>query len=148
MPTFLAAQMSSRSLVVGRSVGWSVGLSEGFVKQWLIEYQMVTKAYLPTYLWDSSDSSDSSDSRDSSDSSDSSDSNDSSDSSDRSDQKNFFSQFFFSPIIFTQKYHQKIQQLKLWWNSKSQSVMKLINSNCDETLKLQLWWNSKTQFVI
>ena len=74
------------------SVGWLVGLSvcwlvgqEGFVKKWLIEYQMVTKTHLPTYLWNSSDSSDSSDSCDSSDSSDSSDSNDSNDSNDNSD---------------------------------------------------------------
>ena len=41
-----------------------------FVKKWLIEYQKVTKTYLPTYLWDSSDSRDSRDSSDSSDSSD------------------------------------------------------------------------------
>ena len=44
-----------------------------FVKKWLIEFQMVTKTYLPTYLWDISDSSDNSDSSDSCDNSDSSD---------------------------------------------------------------------------
>ena len=54
---------------------------------------MVTKTYLPTYLWDISYSSDSTDSTDSTDSSDSSDSSD----SDTSDKKNFF---FFSPNNF------------------------------------------------
>ena len=63
---------------------------------------MVTKTYLPTYLWDSSDSSDSidscdsSDRSDSSDSSESSDSNDSSDSSDSIDRKTFFTNKFIS----------------------------------------------------
>ena len=79
---------SFKSLGVGRSVGLSVDLSvglEGFVKKGLIEYQMVTKTYLPTYLWDSSDSSDSCDSCDSCDSSDSSASSDSRDSSDNKD---------------------------------------------------------------
>ena len=40
------------------------------------------------------------------------------------------------------------QKIKLWWNSKTQIVMKLQNSNCDETQKLKLWWNSKTQIVM
>ena len=43
----------------------------------------------------------------------------------------------------------------MWWNSKTQIVMKLKNSNCDETQKLQfwqtpkfkLWQNSNTQIV-
>ena len=77
MCIFLAALSSSRRLVVCLLVGLLVGLSvgqEGFVKKWLVEYQMVTKTYLPTYRWDSSDSSDSCDSCDGSDSSDSSDS--------------------------------------------------------------------------
>jgi hypothetical protein len=51
---------------------------------WPLEYQMVTRTYLPTYLWDSSDSSDSSDSIDSFDSCDSCDCSDSSDSSNSS----------------------------------------------------------------
>ena len=56
-----------------------------FVKKWPLEYQKVTKTYLPTYVWDSTDSRDSSDGSDSSDSCDSNDSNDSNDSSDSSD---------------------------------------------------------------
>ena len=72
---FLAAQSSSRSLVVGWFVGWSVGL-EGFVKK----YQIVTKTCLPSYLCYSIDCGDSSDS------------SDISDSSDSSDQTNFFHQ--------------------------------------------------------
>ena len=94
----------SRSLDVGRSVGRSVCLSYTFVKKWPLEYQMVTKTYLPSNLCDSSDGNDSSyrsdnidrsdrsdsnDSSDSCDSSDSSDSTDSSDSGDRSDKKKF-----------------------------------------------------------
>ena len=55
------------------------------------EYQMVTRTYLLTYLWDSSDLSDSCDSCDSS---------DSSDSSDRSD-KNILSLFFIELRIVT-----------------------------------------------
>ena len=31
---------------------------------------------------------------------------------------------------------------------KTQVVMKPKNSNCDETQKLKLWWNSKTQIVM
>ena len=83
-----------------------VCLSYTFVKKWPLEYQMVTKTYLPTYLWDSSDSSDSCDScdrcdiSDSSDSSDSCDSSDSSDSSDRSDQKAFCTTIFFYKKLF------------------------------------------------
>ena len=61
-----------------------------------LEYQMVTKTYLPSYLCDcsdindSTDSSDRSDNIDSSDSSDSSDISDSSDSSDSRDQNTSF----------------------------------------------------------
>ena len=76
---FVAAQSSSRRLVVCQSVGPSVCLSETFVKKWPLEYQMVTKTYLPSNLCDSSDSSDSSGSCDSSDSSDSSDTSERSD---------------------------------------------------------------------
>ena len=35
----------------------------------------------------------------------------------------------------------------MWWNSKTQIVMKLKNSNCDETQNLKVWWNSKTPIV-
>ena len=56
---------------------------------------MVTKTYLPSYLWESSDGSDSTDIGDSSDSSESSDSSDISDSSDSSDQTTFFTKIFF-----------------------------------------------------
>ena len=98
---FLAAQSSSRCLVVRRSVGPLVT----FVKKLPLEHQMVTKTYLPYNLYDSSDSSDSSESYDSSDSSDSSDSCYSSDSSDSSDQKQICSPIFFVDkyIFFTKK---------------------------------------------
>ena len=79
---FLAAQSSSRSLVVGRLACRSV---RDVCEKWPLEYQKVIKTYLHTYLWDSSDSSDTRDSSDSSDSSYNSDSSDSSDSSDISD---------------------------------------------------------------
>ena len=50
----------------------------------------------------------------------------------------------------------QIKKLKLWWNSKTQIVMKLKNSNCDKTQKLKLWrnlkpklwWISNTQIVM
>ena len=106
------------------------------------------KTYLPSNICDSSDRSDSSDGNDISDSCDSSDSSDSSDSrdisnnSDSSDSSNnnkkLFSQFFiliFSYIFFVS---QKNQKLKLWWNSKTQIVMKLQITNCDQTQKLKL----------
>ena len=67
---FLAAQSSSRSLVVG----WSAGLLETFVKKWPLKHEMVTKTFLHSNLCDSSDCSDISNSSDTSDSSDSSDS--------------------------------------------------------------------------
>ena len=60
--------------------------SERFVKKLPLEYQKVTKTYLPSYLCDSSDGSDISDT------------SDSCDSSDSSDQKSFFLNcFFFLP---------------------------------------------------
>ena len=97
---FLAAQSSSRSLVVGVSVCLSVCRLvcwERFVKKLPLEYHMVTKTYLPTYLCDNSDNSHCSDSSDSSDSIDSSDCRDSRDSSDSTDQKNLFhNQNFFN----------------------------------------------------
>ena len=58
-----------------------------FVKKWPLEYQMVTKTYLPSNLCDISDGSNSGDSNDSSDSSTSSGS---SGNSDISDQQTFF----------------------------------------------------------
>ena len=128
---FLDALSSSRSLVVGPSVGRSfcpsVGRSGMFVQKWPLEYQKVIK----TYSSDSSDSSDTSDRSDSSDSSDSNDSSDScdqttlytkklnlpkptylrdssycSDNSDSSDQKNFFTpkkRFHQNFFFFTKK---------------------------------------------
>ena len=54
----------------------------------------------------------------------------------------------FSPLPLLKCFHQKTQKLHFWWNSKTQVVMKLKNSNCDETQKLKLWWNSKTHIVI
>ena len=30
---------------------------------------------------------------------------------------------------------------------KTQIVIKLKNSNCDDTHQLELWWNSKTQMI-
>ena len=61
------------------SVGPSVRPSVMFVKKWPLEYCMVIKTYLHTYLWDYSDTSDICDSCDSCDDSDSSDSSDSCD---------------------------------------------------------------------
>ena len=68
----LAAQSSSRGLVVGPSVGLLIGLLDTFMKNWPFEYQMVSKTYLPSNLCDISYSGDSSDSSDSCDCSDSS----------------------------------------------------------------------------
>ena len=62
---------------------------------------MVTKTYLPTYLWDTSDTSDSSNSSDSHKSSDNSDISDISDSTNSSDQKKFTIYIFFFTIFFT-----------------------------------------------
>ena len=69
LSSFLAALSSSRSLVVGPSVRWSVrplvGPSVIFVKKWSLEYQKVIITHLRAYLLDSSyirDSSDSSES--------------------------------------------------------------------------------------
>ena len=133
-----------------------------FLKKWPLEYQIVTKTYLPSNLCDSSDGSDSSNRSDSCDSSDTSDISDSSDSSDQKkicQKKTFFltKQLYFNnknilQIFFSSQkkvVHQKThnsncdeirnsncvetQKLKLWWNSKTQTVMKLKNSNCDET---------------
>ena len=44
----------------------------------------------------------------------------------------FFVYFWTPPIL---KCYQKTQQLKLCWNSKTQIVMKLKNSNCYKTQK-------------
>ena len=75
----LAAQSSSKSLVVC----WSVGRSIYHVcEKVTLKYQMVTKTDVSSNLCDSSDGSDSSDSSDSCDNIDSSDSRNSSDSSD------------------------------------------------------------------
>ena len=52
-------------------------MPEGFVKKWPLEYQIVTKTNLLSYLCDSNDGSDSSDSSDGSESSDCSDSSES-----------------------------------------------------------------------
>ena len=62
---FKTVQSGSRSPVVGRSVGMSVG--RHWWKMWSLVYQMVTKSYKPSYSCDSSDDSDNSDSSDSSD---------------------------------------------------------------------------------
>ena len=86
-----------------------------FVKKWPLEYQIVTKTYLPSNLCDSSDSSDTCNSSDSS-----------------YRKKNFNNKTFFLQFFLKQ------QNL-----TKNQIVMKLKNSNCDKTLKLQLWWNSQ-----
>ena len=83
---------------------------------------MVTRTYLPTYLWDSNDSCDScgsSDSIDSSDSSDIIDSSDGSNSSDSSDNKNYVTTFFF----------------------QKKFISKLENLNCDKTKKTKFWQN-------
>ena len=58
---FLAAQSSSRSLVVCLSVACETFVKT-FAKKSLLEYQMVTKPYLHSYLCYSSDNSDRSDS--------------------------------------------------------------------------------------
>ena len=63
-----------------------------FVKKLPLDYQMVTKTYLPSNLCDSSDGSDNSDS---SDSCDSCESSDNSKSSDSSDQKTFCTKIIF-----------------------------------------------------
>ena len=41
----------------------------------------------------------------------------------------------------------KTQNYKLWKNSKTQFMKKLINSICDKTQNHQLWQNSKTPIV-
>ena len=67
-------------------------------------------------------------------------------------------------MIFKNSNCDETQKPKLWWNLKTQKVMKLKNSNCDEiqkliviklknsncdkTWKLKLWWNAKTQIAI
>ena len=71
-----------------------------FVKKGPLEYQMVIKTYLCTYLRDRSYSSDS---RDSSDRSESSDSSDSNDTSDRSDQTTLYTKKF--NLFFSTKKH-------------------------------------------
>ena len=68
-----------------------------------LEYQKVTKIYLPVYLWDSSDSSYSSDSSDGSESSESSDRSDSSDSSARSDSSDYTTLYTNKNLFFLSK---------------------------------------------
>ena len=99
-----------------------------FVKKWPLGYQMVTKTYLPSNLYDSTDNSDSSES------------------SDRSKswtvvtvvpvvtKKTYFTIFLVLVLVLshTKKFHKK----------------KLNNSTFDETKKLKLWWSSKTQIVM
>ena len=99
---------------------------------------MVTKTFLPSNLYDSSDNRDSSDSFDSSDSSESGDSSDSS--APKKSPTNFFhiqKKNFFHNKMFTKKLKNsncdKTQKLKLWINSKTQIVINLKNSNCNET---------------
>ena len=91
---FLAAPSSSRCLVVGLSVWWSVSplvrSSETFLKKCPLEYQIVTKTYLKptylsTYLCDSSDNSGSSDS------------------SHSRDKKMFYQKTFFPKQLFVTK---------------------------------------------
>ena len=103
---FLAAQGSSRSLVVYCFVGRLV-CPPMYVKKGPLECQMVTKTYLPSNLCDNSDSSDSINSSDSSDSSNISESSDSSESSkssqrsDSSDGEQFFPTIIFFCIFLT-----------------------------------------------
>ena len=135
----LAAQSSSKSLVVG----WLVRLSVTLVKKWRLEYQIVTKTHLPSNLCDSSGSSDSCDSSDSSDSSDSIDSSGSSDSSDSSDSIDRRKTFFF---FFTKTYF--FFSIKRIYPKKSTPIaMKINNSNYYEIYKLKLWQNSITKMV-
>ena len=82
------------------SVRPSVRQSVAFLKKWPLEYQIVTKTYLPSNLSDYSESSDSSES------SESSDSSECRDSSDKSDKKNFFlKKLIFPPKTFC--FHKK-----------------------------------------
>ena len=78
---FLAAQSSSRSLVVCPPVRLSVCLTADVCEKVTSAVSKDNNTYLPTYLWDSSDSYDNIDS---------SDSTKRSDGSDSSDQKNSF----------------------------------------------------------
>ena len=81
------------------------------------EYQMVTKTYLPSNLCDSSDSSDSSNSNNQK----------------KISEKLFSPKYFFSSKIiffFTEK--------TCFCKKKSQILIKLKYSNCDETQKLKL----------
>ena len=80
---------------------------------------MVINAYLPSNLCDSSDGSDSSGS------------------SDSSDQKTSLAKktFFFTKKLSSPK---KITKTSLNKKLKSQIVMKLKNSNCDDNQKLKL----------
>ena len=94
-----------------------------------LEYQMLTEAYLPIYLCDSSDIGDCNYSYDSCDSSDISLSRDG---SDRSGSSGKIIQFFF---VFL-KIVSKTQMVTKIINSKTQIVTKLKNSSCDQTLNL------------
>ena len=105
------------------------------MKKLPLEYWMVTKTYLPSFICDSSDGSDSSDS---------SDSSDNSDISDSSDQKTFTTKnFFHIKTIFSQFF---FLHLKTFFHKKksncdetqTQILMKLKNSNWDESQELKL----------
>ena len=74
---------------------------------------------------------------------------DSSGSNDSSDQKTSFTKKFYSKNLVFKKNLQFFfatknftkNSLKLGWNSTSQIVIKLKNSDWDETQKLKLWLN-------
>ena len=74
--------------------------------------------------------------------------------------KNFLNNYIFPSFFWPKKFHKKnsttqivmklknsncdeTQKLNFFSNSKTQIMMKLKNSNCDQTPKLKLWWNSK-----
>ena len=112
---FLAAQSSSRSLVVRQSVGRSTGLSSLWKvilrvskgNENLPSYEtVVTVVTVVTIV-----------------------------------RKQLFHQktFFYKKIFVSKKKyqetfcHQKNHKLKWWWNSKTKILMKLKYSNCDET---------------
>ena len=129
---FLAASSSSRSQFVCQSVSVSVGRLVDFVKKLPLEYQILTKTYLPTYLCDSIGGSDSSDR---------------SNSSDSSDQQNKFTtkKTFLPTKNYKPKFHKK---KKIYQKVKSCQKWEIINlkkfkaSKCEKTHELKLWQNS------